>query len=130
MTHALKKSVLLLALAFLASPTAAQAGTRITEEAVEAFYKQSAEIYKLPYSEYSEFMQSMMTDGFSSTIKTTVNIEGRPPITQTINDSKTSVLKNARTSYDVMRNGTVLNKVMKVAVSDDGHSANVGCTKA
>lgn len=120
-----KAFTVLTMMALLPAAAQAQGLERITEQAVHDFYAKSAAIYSLPYEEYMAFMNNFMTEDFTSSITMNIDIEGRPRLSQTSNDTKAGLLKNAKAGYDAMQGASVVNTVKSITISPDGKSASV-----
>ena len=103
----------------------AHAAETITEDAVHAFYKQSAESFKLPYDQYLQTLTAMMTDTYTATSKVVIEMPGQPPAEQSDTMTKQQSITSAEQVYTAMKGASMSNEVVKITIAADGKSAQV-----
>ena len=119
-------SSLLAALLLASAP--AQAADRITEAAVQEFYKTAAASFKLPYEQYKAISTEMMADTFRSSTAVSMVIPGQRPFTaKETTDKKKSIAMSSQT-HSAMKGATINYSLKNVAISPDGKSARVAET--
>ena len=97
----------------------------LTEEAIKAFYKQSADIHKGSFQDYVSFMTRAMADEFTMTDTATILMEGKPPTVTKNRESKLSFLAHVRIAYDGLKGAEITETVKKTEIAADGKSAKV-----
>ncbi|HTK83617.1 MAG TPA: hypothetical protein VL625_00900 [Patescibacteria group bacterium] len=109
----------------LAAFPAAAAQTGLTEEAIKAFYKQSADSHKRSFQDYVSFMTRAMADEFTMTDTATILMEGKPPTVTKNRETKLSFLAHVKVAYDGLKGAEITETVKKTEIAADGKSAKV-----
>lgn len=119
-------SSLLAAILLCAGP--AHATDKITQAAVQEFYKTAAASFKLPYEQYKALSADMMADTFRSSTAVSMVIPGQRPFTaKETTDKKKSIAMSSNT-HSAMQGATINYNLKSITISPDGKSARVAET--
>ncbi len=117
--------LLLTASVILSVHRAGAAPSRLTEDAIRSFYRQSGEAHKKSFEDYVAFMNDAMADDFTMTDYITIIFSGRPPSVTKNRETKSSFLARVRIAYEGLKGASITDTVKKTEIADDGKSARV-----
>ncbi len=110
---------------FLCTSMPSLAADKLTEESIRAFYKEAAAVQLKGEEPAVAFYEKHLHKDAGITLNMIINIQGSPPIKQTLNHDKKSIIKDTRTGYQTGQLQNIENTVLSVKIAADGQSAQV-----
>lgn len=116
--------VIVIAALFSFPAAAGPLAAGMTEDSIRAYYRESLDALKGPYTAYIEFMNKTTSDNFTSFLKMTTKVSGQRPTVSTDRQTKHSLLAGAKAAYRAVKEASISYEIKKITIAPDGRSAS------